>query len=262
MCKHTHSLLAACLLAFLLAVLPGCAGKNAAQAEAQAAESTEYPLYRMSDPLEPWNRFWFGFNDVVYTGLARPVTTAYTTVTPKYLRERVENAYANILFPVRFVNALLQLRPDKASRELGRFIINSTFGLGGLYDLAASDPDMHPQQLDFGQTLGVWGVEHGFYLVLPLLGPSSLRDAVGLAADAAILPTSYVDVPFLLTAGISGVGRFNRLDEALSVYYDLKNSALEPYTAARDAYMQLRAKIIQDARRSAWITPKEQTPAP
>lgn len=234
----------------LLAVAAGCASKKAAKAPVDPEDA---PQVQIADPIEPWNRFWFGFNDVFYMGLGKPFSKAYTAVFPKYARDRFENAYSNFLFPARFVNAVLQLRPDKASRELGRFIINSTFGLGGLYDLAATKPGMGSQTLDFGQTLGVWGMGHGFYLVLPILGPSSLRDGVGLAVDAAAQPTTYVEVPFLLTAAISGAGRMNRIPETLDVYEELKRSAVEPYSAARDAYAQMRAKIVGDALKDAWV---------
>jgi len=237
-------------LLLLLAVTAGCASKKAAKAPVDPEDA---PQVQIADPIEPWNRFWFGFNDVFYMGLGKPFSKAYTAVFPKYARDRFENAYSNFLFPARFVNAVLQLRPDKASRELGRFIINSTFGLGGLYDLAATNPNMGPQRLGFGQTLGVWGVGHGFYLVLPILGPSSLRDAIGLGVDAAAQPTSYIEVPFLLTAAISGAGRMNRIPETLIVYEELKRSAVEPYSAARDAYAQMRAKMVEDALKDAWV---------
>lgn len=233
-----------------LALLPGCAAKKAAQAPAPAEDVDPTQI---ADPLEPWNRFWFGFNDKFYMGLGKPFSRFYSFVIPKYGRERIENAYSNFLAPARFVNALLQLRPDKASRELGRFIINTTFGLGGLYDLAATKPGMGPQQLDFGQTLGVWGAGHGCYLVLPILGPSSLRDGFGMAVDATIQPTTYIDAPYVLTLAISGAGRLNRIPDTLDVYEELKRSAIEPYSAARDVYAQLRYKLIQDARDSAWV---------
>lgn len=243
-------LLLVLVLLLALGALNGCAAKKAAQ-PAEAPEDAGYP--QIADPLEPWNRFWFGFNDVFYMGIGKPFSKGYTTVLPKYARDRIENAYSNLLFPARFMNAILQLRPDKASRELGRFIINSTFGLGGLYDLAAADPNMKPQRLDFGQTLGVWGMGHGFYLVLPIVGPTSLRDTVGMAVDATAQPTTYIDAPYVLTVGISAVGRINRLPEMLDIYQEIKRASLEPYVASRDAYAQLRARMIQEALKDAWV---------
>ncbi len=246
-----RSLLLVLSLILLSGVFAGCASKKAANAPVlpEDVDTVSIP-----DPIEPWNRFWFGFNDKFYMGVGKPFSRAYTTVLPKYARERIECAYSNFLAPVRFINALLQLRPDKASRELGRFIINSTFGLGGLYDLAATKPDMGPQTIDFGQTLGVWGVGHGFYLVLPILGPSSLRDGFGMAVDATIQPTTYIpDAPYVLTLLIAGAGRLNRIPDTLDIYEELKRSAIEPYSAARDAYAQYRRKLIQDAIESAWV---------
>lgn len=249
------TLLCCCLLA-----AAGCAKKQAAPPA--DPEDVQASLPQMADPLEPWNRFWFGFNDVFYVYLGRPFSAGYKTVAPKFLRDSIENAYSNALFPARFVNALFQLRPDKASRELGRFIVNSTFGLGGLLDLAANDKHLAPQRLDFGQTLGVWGMGHGPYLVLPLLGPSSLRDAVGMAVDASAQPTTYVDVPYLLTVGLYGVGRVNRLPEMIDIYMEIKRSAVEPYTSMRDAYAQLRGRMVQEALAGAWYAPSNAGQAP
>lgn len=245
---HGKRFLVIVLLLAAFSGFAGCASKKAAPVAAADSADDLGPV--VADPIEPWNRFWFAFNDSLYMGVGKPFSAVYTRVLPKYGRDRIENAYSNFLFPVRFVNAVLQLRPDMASRELGRFLINSTFGLGGLYDLAASKPDMAPQKLDFGQTLGVWGFGHGFYLVLPVLGPSSLRDGVGMAGDVAAQPTTYLNTPIVLTLAISGAGRVNRFPEMIDIYEELKRSSIEPYTAARDAYVQLRAKVIEDARRS------------
>lgn len=256
--KHLVAVLL--LLVLGLGVMPGCAARKTGSAPAattgapastaQKAEDDESSPV-ISDPLEPWNRFWFGFNDVFYMKLLRPITKGYAYVVPKYARDHLECAYQNFLTPVRMANAVLQLRPDKFSRELGRFIVNSTFGLGGLYDLAATNPDMAPQQLDLGQTLGVWGMGHGFYLVWPLIGPASVRDSFGMAGDVAVMPTTYVNVPIVLSLGISGAGRFNRLPESLTIYEELKRSAIEPYVAARDAYVQLRARLVREALRGS-----------
>ncbi|MFZ5426139.1 MAG: MlaA family lipoprotein [Thermodesulfobacteriota bacterium] len=249
-----RSLLLVLSLLLLSGALAGCASKKTANAPVipEDVDTVSIP-----DPIEPWNRFWFVFNDKFYMFVGKPFSKAYTTAVPKYARERIESAYSNFLAPARFVNALFQLRPDKASRELGRFIINSTFGLGGLYDLAATKEDMGPQRLDFGQTLGVWGAGHGFYLVLPIIGPSSLRDGIGMAVDATVQPTTYIDAPYILTLLASGAGRINRLAETLKVYEELKRSAIEPYSAARDAYAQYRLKHIQDAIDSAWVKPSK-----
>ncbi|GAB6038925.1 VacJ family lipoprotein [Fundidesulfovibrio butyratiphilus] len=232
------------------AATPQTPVQAAPEAVASQAADDDYvaPRPSVADPLEKFNRFWFGFNDVFYTRLGTPISKVYSFAVPAYLRDRIHCAYQNFLFPVRFLNAILQLRPDKASRELGRFIINTTFGIGGLYDLAATKPDMFVQKLDFGQTLGYWGAGHGFYIVLPFIGPSSLRDAFGLAGDTAMQPLTYVDVPVLLTATINVGARVNRLPEMLELYQEFKRSAIEPYTAARDAYVQLREQDVREAQ--------------
>lgn len=235
----------------------GCAKKTAAPvAPPQEYADEESAAPQIADPLEGWNRFWFGFNDVMFTYLGKPFVKVYTTIAPKYLRDRIEAAYQNYLFPVRFVNAILQLRPDKAQRELGRFLVNTTFGIGGLYDLAAAKPELHPQRLDFGQTLAYWGAGHGFYLVLPYFGPSSLRDGIGLLGDFAAQPlTYYAEMPFWASFGLAAGARLNTLPEMLDIYEELKRSAVEPYASARDAYVQIRIKALQEARQGAYVLP-------
>ncbi len=202
----------------------------------------------VNDPLYGWNRFWFTFNDYFYTGI-RPVVQGYRYVVPEFARTGMKNVYDNFTFPVRFLNALLQLNLTKAAREFGRFMINSTFGVGGFFDLAKSDPNLQPGNEDFGQTLGYYGMGEGFYIVWPLLGPSSARDSVGLAGDIAANPLTWIfglwdykgqDQTWYLSYAVSAGNRFNRLPEYLDDYESMKKSALEPYVSMRDFYIQYR----------------------
>ncbi len=205
-----------------------------------------YTMQLVPDPLEGWNRVMFVFNDGLVTYVARPLNTAYTTVMPGAFREGIGNFFHNLLFPVRFVNNLLQGKGQGAGKEFGRFIINTTAGLGGFVNVAKSNPDLKDlDDEDFGQTLGVWGMSEGFYLYWPLIGPSSGRDSIGSVGDWALDPLTWVP-PWWLPWATKGLRTVNSLDEILDVYDDVTKSAIEPYTAVRDAYIQYRrAKIAK-----------------
>lgn len=206
-----------------------------------------YATQLVPDPLEGWNRGMFAFNDGIITYAARPLNTAYTTVTPRFVREGLGNFFTNLMFPVRFINNLLQGKGHAAGQEFGKFIINTTVGLGGFINYTGLN---HPELAsldseDFGQTLGVWGLGEGMYLYWPLLGPSSARDTLGKAGDWVTDPLTWVE-PWWTPWVIKGVRSINELEEILDVYDDVTKSAIEPYTAVRDAYTQYRrAKIAK-----------------
>ena len=214
------------------------------------AEASYGPV---ADPLYRWNKFWFGFNDIFYGGLMRPIAKGYAFVVPKPLRQGLTNAYQNFIFPIRFLNALLQLDFKKASKEFGRFMINSTIGIGGLVDVAKADPNLAPGDEDFGQTLGHYGIGDGFYIVWPFLGPSTLRDTVGLAGDAAANPLTWIfgpwsiygdDNPWYWSYIIKGADVFNNLPGTLETYDSVVGPAVDPYTAVKDAYIQHRRNAV------------------
>ncbi len=202
----------------------------------------------VSDPFEGWNRFWFGFNDVLYLDILKPLHKGYSAVTPWELRAGVSNFFHNLLFPVRFVGAILQGKFADASVETARFIVNTTAGFGGLMNPAADKKpliEISGDEEDFGQTLGVWGIGQGPYLVWPLIGPSTLRDSVGLVGDSFLNPVSYV-TPWYAEWGLKEYDGFNSFDSQLAVYEELKKSAIEPYTAIRDAYIQSRQARVAE----------------
>ena len=200
----------------------------------------------VADPLEPWNRAMLKFNDAMLDYVARPVYRGYAYVTPQFARTGIKNFFHNLAFPVRFVNNLLQGRPKAAGVEMSRFILNTTAGLGGLFDVAKDKKPIVPvEDEDMGQTFGVWGAGEGFYIVWPLLGPSTLRDSTGMVGDYFLDPVTYVQ-PWELSLGISAGKTFNELDDILDLYDDLKRVAIEPYSSVRDAYVQYRrAKIAK-----------------
>lgn len=218
--------------------------------DANWAETQPAPV---PDPFYYWNKFWFGFNHIFYSGVMRPFAKGYAYVMPQFARTGLHNAYQNFIFPIRFVNALLQLNFTKASREFGRFMINSTIGIGGLMDVAKADPNLQPGNEDFGQTLGYWGIGDGFYIVWPLLGPSSARDTIGLAGDAVANPLFWIfgpwtigddNNPWYLSYIVKAGDVFNNLPETLETYDSVTKPAIDPYSAIKDAYIQYRRNAV------------------
>jgi len=215
------------------------AGGEAAQEEVEEAKP-------VPDPLEPLNRLFFGLNDRFYFLVLKPVAQGYNFVVPEFVRVRVRNAFQNITMPVRFVNSLLQLKMKAAGIELARFLMNSTIGFGGLFDLASRNPNLPAQDADFGQTLGIYGIGEGFYIVLPLLGPSSVRDGVGRAGDTFLNPVNYVTPFFWDAVSIDAYELLNRTSLRIGEYEDFKESAVDPYTAMKNAYIEHRRHKIKE----------------
>jgi phospholipid-binding lipoprotein MlaA len=200
----------------------------------------------IADPLEPFNRIMYHFNDKLYYWLLKPAAQGYARVVPKTARVGVDNFFQNLAFPVRFVNCLLQANFEGAARELGRFTVNTLWGVGGLLDPASSpDIDLPRQEEDFGQTLGSYGIGQGFYLHWPVFGPSSPRDTVGLVGDSFLRPFSYLD-PWYVGAGASAYDRVNDTSLRIGDYEALQGAAVDPYVAIRDAYVQYRLKKVQN----------------
>ena len=219
----------------------------------EADELDDYadaPASVIADPLESWNRFWFGFNDAFYTYFFRPLYRGYAFVTPQELRTGLTNALTNALFPVRFVNAILQGKFLVAGVEFGRFMLNSTLGLGGLMNVAKDKKTIvpvDPDGEDFGQTLGVWGMGPGIYVVWPIIGPSNARDTIGRAVDWLMDPLLFVPgttTVNAVSAGIWGGLRFNAADDTLDTYEHIKKAAVDPYISLRDMYTKYRQRQI------------------
>jgi phospholipid-binding lipoprotein MlaA len=193
------------------------------------------------DPLEPVNRFFFQVNDKLYFTLLKPVAQGYKAVLPEPFRNGIGNAFNNIGYPGRFVNNVLQARLGRALQETGIFVINTLFGFGGLLEPAKGIEALEPAppEKDTGLTLGTWGLDHGCYLVLPVFGPSSIRDGVGRVGDYFLDPLNYVE-PGSLSTGLKVGERVNDLSFRIGDYEDLKQGAMDPYTAVKDGYFQYR----------------------
>jgi phospholipid-binding lipoprotein MlaA len=212
----------------------------------------EEEVQQIPDPLAPLNKVMFHFNDKLYFWALKPVTQLYSHIIPEDFRIVFGNAYDNLWAPARMVNNLLQLRFKSAGSELIRFLFNSVAGIGGLTDFAKDAFGIKKQEADFGQTLGHYGIGHGFYLILPVFGPSSLRDGIGLAGDRFMYPLTYVsrsDLTLGETAEIFAHEKVNDTSFRIGDYESFKESAINPYVSMRDAFVQYRKKKVEESNR-------------
>ncbi len=197
------------------------------------------------DPLEGLNRGIYKFNDTADKAVIKPIAGAYKAVLPSPIRSGVNNFFGNLGTFVTAINDLLQFKFSKAMDDAGRFVINSTVGIFGVIDVASMD-NVPKHNEDFGQTLGYWGVGNGAYLVLPFLGPSSLRDTSGLVVDIlAFDPISYIDDPRTRNQ-LRLVAFVDKRAQYLPASDLLDEAALDPYVFMRDAYLQRRESQVND----------------
>ncbi len=207
-------------------------------------EDTEDYPETVYDPLEPMNRMFFTFNDLAFEWVLDPALSGYAYIVPEELRICVDNFFSNLSSPLRFVHSLLQGEFEQSGIVLKRFLINSTAGVYGLVDVASQEYGMAPQKADFGQTLGRWGLGEGPYLYWPVLGPSNLRDTVGLAADSFAIYSLYFYDNSSLDLTQNAVDRLNMLSLKKETYKELKKFSLDPYAASRQAYLDYRRAFI------------------
>ena len=231
--RHRHKLLIGTAAMLALSV--------SLAAPVQAAEG---------DPFEQTNRSIHKFNDNVDKAVLKPIAQGYRAIAPKPVRKGVSNFLSNLREPFTFVNALLQFKPDVAANALGRFLINTTIGVGGLWD-QATKLDVYEQREDFGQTLAAWGVPSGPYLVIPFLGPSNPRDFVGdvvlfIADPVDIVVTKEVGTQ--ASYGLLGARVIDLRSNAIETIDPLLRTADDPYIFVRSAYQQNRAFAISDGK--------------
>jgi phospholipid-binding lipoprotein MlaA len=201
-------------------------------------------MVEIADPLEPWNRLMFNVNDGLYFWVVKPVAEVYTNVAPEPVRIGINNFFQNLTTPIRFVNCLLQGKGESAGTEFNRFVINTTAGVLGFGDPARDEHGLELVDEDLGQTLAVAGFDNGFYIVWPLLGPSTARDSMGKVGDMFLNPVFYVE--HTETAiGISAVRYTNESSFHIGEYETFKSESVDPYVAMRDMYIQYRNKKIQ-----------------
>jgi phospholipid-binding lipoprotein MlaA len=214
-------------------LLSGCA--STAAIKSGSAKSSEI------DPFEDFNRSMFTFNKALDDYVANPVVDAYTWATPNFIQTGIGNFFNNIKDINVVLNDIMQAKFSQAGEDSGRFLLNSTVGLGGLIDVA-TDSGLVKHDEDFDQTLATWGVPQGPYLVLPVLGPTTSRGIPGTVLDTATNPVSYIGMPVqllgLLNARANADGSLKMIDEA----------SLDPYIFTREAFFQFRNNLITDGK--------------
>ncbi len=215
-----------------------------AEPESSEAEKEEEKV-TIADPLYPWNKAMYHFNDKLYFWVLKPASKGYSAVIPEDMRIAVSNFFENVMTPIRFVSDILQLKIKRAGNELVRFAYNSTAGVCGLADAAKVDLNVPRVDEDLGQTFGHYGIGHGFYIVWPFLGPSSLRDSVGKFGDGFLNPVNYIS-PIETSIGITAYDEVNTTSLHIGDYEDLKKAAVDPYISIRDAYLQYRKKKVEE----------------
>lgn len=230
----------------LLAGALGAATPSGAQPVPEAAIEAETGDEQRAvwDPWQPMNRAIFSFNEFVDRWMLEPVATGWDVVVPDPAQRGIANFFANAATPRRIANDLLQGKLDKAGNDFGRFAINTTFGFLGLFDPAGAE-GIPPGDEDFGQTLGVWGVPSGPYLVLPMLGSSSPRDTGGLVVDTGLSPEFYF-APWYVSYPTTGTRVVNARSLVLESVRAEREAAFDFYSAVRSAYVQYRANQVRD----------------
>lgn len=207
-------------------------------------DDEDFELATVADPLEWFNRAMFQFNDKLLLYVLKPVAKGYRVITPTPVRTGVSNFFTNLLFPIRLVNCILQGKGQAAEAEVAKFLYNSTVGVLGFGNPSKSYASLNPDPEDLGQTLATYGIGDGFYIVWPILGPSTLRDTVGLVGSSVVNPVTYVD-PAEAAFALRGFEYFNRFSFRIEDLEDLKEAAFDPYEATRDLYIQSRQNRIK-----------------
>jgi phospholipid-binding lipoprotein MlaA len=218
-----------------------CAAVASAQT-APAAVSEDY------DPWQPFNERMFSFNhDVLDRFVLKPAATGWDMVLPDPAQRCLSRAFDNLATPRRFVNNLLQLRPRAAGCEAVRFVMNTTVGVVGLFDVAKLTLHLEKSDADMGQTLGVYGVGAGPYLVLPFLPPLTVRDGIGRGIDGALDPIGYF-MPFFVGTVLGIVNTVNERSLNLQLFASVEESVFDLYSAVRNGYLQRRESTIEERR--------------
>ncbi|HEX5805898.1 MAG TPA: VacJ family lipoprotein [Macromonas sp.] len=206
------------------------------------------PNAHPQDPLEPMNRSVTRFNDTVDEAVLKPVATGYRDTLPHPVRTGVGNFFGNLRDAWSVVNGVLQGRPKEAAQDFMRVNVNTVFGLGGLIDIA-SDMGIERTTMDFGQTMGRWGMPSGAYVVLPLFGPSTVRDTVGLVVDSQADPVSQGGADVALRNSGQVLRAVDTRASLLGTTDLLEQAALDKYTFVRDAYLQRRDEQVNGPRK-------------
>lgn len=232
--QYTVSKIASVLCCVSMLFLSGCATTNTGS-PAQSVTANEI------DPFEDFNRDMFAFNELLDDYVAEPVVTAYNWVTPHFVQTGIGNFFSNLKDINVVLNDLLQGKLLQSGEDTGRFLLNTTVGLGGLFDVA-SEVGLEKHEEDFDQTFAVWGVPQGPYLVLPVLGPTTGRGIGGSVLDTAANPLTYVGYP------VQALSLLNERANADSALKMIDEAALDRYVFTREAFLQARKHLITDGK--------------
>ena len=254
-------------MAFIVISFSGCVSQSAVEpqqivlseevdngADEELDEfADEMEVEEIYDPFSGYNRAMTSFNDGAYEYVFKPVAKGYRAALHKEIRVSVQNFFHNLYYPVRLVNNLLQGKFYNAYEESGRFVINTVVGIFGLFDPAKTNYGFEPHEEDFGQTLGFYGVGSGPHIVLPLLGPSNLRDTVSLYPDALLSPIDYTERDYWTLTdtsaellAVKSLEKINYTSLYMDKYDKLKEDAVDLYPYLRDVYEQYRDKQIEE----------------
>jgi len=204
------------------------------------------------DPWSPFNERMFTFNyRVLDRYVMKPLGRAWDRVLPDQVQRSLDNAFENLEMPRRLVNYVLQARPRAAGEEMGRFLVNSTVGVAGLIDVAGRI-GIHASDANTGQTLGVWGIGQGPYLVLPFLPPLTVRDGIGRGVDGILDPVGYlVPVPLAVSISVTAVRRVNERSLQPAVFENVEETVIDLYSSVRNAYLQRRRSAVLEGQRDS-----------
>jgi len=219
--------------------------------EFESDEEFDDEVVDINDPFYAINYTFYNINDILYVVIMKPAAQTYNFFIPLEFRTVISNFFYNLRFPIRFVNCVLQFKGTKAAQEVSGFLLNSTVGLAGLGEVA-SHWDLKPSPEDLGQTLAYWGAGNGFYIMYPILGPSSLRDSARFIDSYFLDPVSWLKYDkfggysWRTTVAITAYDKFNELSLQYEDIDALKEAALDPYVGIRDAYVEHRNKLITE----------------
>ena len=206
----------------------------------------EEDIPELWDPFESHNRFMFNLNNALYDYFGKHVAKGYRFSVPYDVRVVIKNIITNGTMPVRLLSSLLQGDLDKSGRVIGRFLINSTVGLGGMFDVADQEFNIKPANENMTQTLGYYNVPSGPYLVLPILGPSSVRNLFGRTADVFVSPAFLLSAPFAVSSGIAAVKKTNETSFLIKTHEDLRENSIDEYISVRDLYQQYHYFLVNE----------------
>jgi phospholipid-binding lipoprotein MlaA len=209
-------------------------------------------VVQINDPLYRLNHEFYLFNDGMYVVFIKPAAKVYNAVIPEEFRLMAKNFFYNLRFPIRFVNCLLQAKGTKAMEEFATFFLNSTVGFAGIGDVASYYDNLPPSPEDLGQTLAVWGLGNGFFIMYPILGPSTLRDSAKFIDSFFLDPVSWLrykrfgGYSWQTRLAITAYDKFNEISFQIDDIDAMKAAVLDPYVAVRDAYVEHRNKLIAE----------------